>query len=154
MPDIKIGNPLKLPEEYDARVIETALEDSIMRVMIDWITSHKHDGTLNNGGFIAEDNSASGYFKIGNMMIQWGTVSGLAPLANGAAQSMVTFPVAFKTGSTPKVTVGFVASAVTEILIFRAYTVTNVNFYFRVFNHHTADETNCGGDWIAIGLIA
>ena len=100
------------------------------------------------------DGSASGYFKIGNMMIQWG-ITALITTSSGYgtwyyADSAVTFPVAFKNPSTPTVITSAGESA--AMCWASSYSITRTGFSARLL----CPATNITDyvKWVAIGLIA
>ena len=65
---------------------------------------------------ITDGSGSTGYVKLGNMMIQWGV--GASKTANAgsvgalyySSDDAITFPVAFKTGTLPVVTLGLSGS--------------------------------------------
>jgi len=103
------------------------------------------------------DGSASQYFKMGNMMIQWGIVT-LAATSGDTAYSDVTFPVAFKAGSTPVVTAnmdsGFGVSA-NMLAVIGSGNPSNSGFRARCLDRDGVSRNfSLNYYWIAIGLIA
>lgn len=116
------------------------------------------------------DGSASGYFKLGNMMIQWGwtfvTGNGTSPYG---AVTGITYPVAFKTGSFPHVVVTMLnskngsdpANIGEFVTVFTECVVSTINVTATTFTGRWYKTTGnldngyrIGMSWIAVGLIA
>ena len=132
--------------------------------MVDRTNKVANDGVADDAAIAisklagGNDGSASGYFKLGNMMIQWG-VSNSFTLTTGAdGSATLTFPVAFKAGSIPYVISnpsGYsgapaFGSGVTSI----TDTITNSNFIYRSHNYTGGTTGTMYILYHAIGLIA
>lgn len=101
------------------------------------------------------DGSASNYIKIGNFMIQWGIDASESVAAGATADTTVTYPIAFKSGSTPIVVTAVSGLANTNNIRTMALSVGNTTFSFRKFNNDSSvTESAFVGSWIAVGLIA
>lgn len=91
--------------------------------------------------------STNGYEKVGNAIIQWGSV------ATTASSATVTFPTPFKTGSGGQVTV--IVSSIAPstdtggldvIDAYEMFSLTHLGFYV---THYTSSP---GFNWVAMGL--
>jgi hypothetical protein len=114
----------------------------------------KIDITQNKGGV---DGSASGYFKLGNMMIQWATLDITVSAGTNAQTASISFPVAFKAGGAVAITLGGVDEIGGKRVGKGYYGESNSGFTYRVETNDAGNFSSGGTDafsWMAIGLIA
>lgn len=108
------------------------------------IGSHKDaEGQISN-------TSSSGYFDVGNLRIQWGTIAG------GQTSPALTFPMPFKTNAykfVSNIVNGSTANVYCINIVTNSKTTTGLQLY-KNFANSSGIGTAPGEaiDWIAIGM--
>lgn len=103
---------------------------------------------------VTDSGGATGYLKIGNTLIQWG-VTADKTTSNGpyngfyySSDTAVTFPVAFKTGTVPVITLGLAGGAGGAFCNSYGLSATGVNL--RLLGWANAETSKIS--WLAIGI--
>jgi hypothetical protein len=105
-------------------------------------------------GMMGTDGSgSSGYFKLGNMMIQWGHGDQAFANQNSVNMTQITYPQAFKNGTTPRVTItvnhlGAVGNVIGMINNDNTATTLGITLYIGNASNQTG---TVNVNWIAVG---
>jgi hypothetical protein len=101
-----------------------------------------------------DGSGASGYIKIGNLLIQWGETASLTTSNNFtgdwyySSDANVTFPQSFKAGTTPKVTLGLGGSAGGALA--NSQSPSDTGFTARLIGWSNSESSTI--QWTAIGV--
>ena len=131
-----------------------AYSDNTSGDYLDTGTNTQIAATKNYVDTKVNDQSASNYMKIGNQLICWGTGSiSVAANTAGTAGTVVTFPLAFKAGTTPSIVIQATS------LYSNAYgwtfsdSISNTGFTPRAVNKAAANTAGAQTHgWIATGV--